>query len=153
RLIVILNDNDMSIAPPVGAMSNYLTKLVSSKPYMSARDFAKNITGFLPEPLKNAARRAEETARAALGNGTMFEEMGFYYIGPIDGHNLNHLLPILRNAQTSKHEGPILIHAITRKGHGYLPAENSPDKMHGVKKFDVVTGAQTKSKLNAPTYT
>ena len=154
RLIVILNDNDMSIARPVGAMSGYLTRLVSSRPYIGARDFAKNLTGFLPAPIKNAARRAEETARAALGNGTMFEEMGFYYIGPIDGHNLDQLLPILRNAKDAPTQGPILIHAITRKGHGYLPAENAADKMHGVKKFDVVTGAQAKStKPTAPQYT
>jgi 1-deoxy-D-xylulose-5-phosphate synthase len=153
RLIVVLNDNDMSIAPPVGAMSRYLTKLVSSKPYMSARDFAKNITGFLPEPIKQAARRAEETARSAFGHGTMFEDMGFYYIGPVDGHNLDHLMPILRNARDSTHNGPILIHAITKKGHGYLPAEIAPDKMHGVKKFDVITGVQATTKIGAPTYT
>ncbi len=153
KLIVILNDNDMSIAPPVGAMSRYLTKLVSSKPYMTARDFAKNITALLPAPLQAAARSLDEGIRTSLGNGTMFEEMGFYYIGPIDGHNLDQLLPVLRNARDTKHEGPILIHAITRKGKGYLPAENSADKMHGVQKFDVVTGTQSKAKLAAPTYT
>ncbi len=157
RLIVILNDNDMSIAPPVGAMSRYLTRLVSSRPYMNARETGKKITELLPAPLRHAAKRAEESARMALGTGTFFEEMGFYYIGPVDGHNLDHLLPILRNARDTKHDGPLLIHAITRKGHGYLPAENSADKMHGVKKFDVITGAQIssagKSKPGAPTYT
>jgi 1-deoxy-D-xylulose-5-phosphate synthase len=153
KLLVILNDNDMSIAPPVGAMSRYLTKLVSSQPYMNAREAGKKITEFLPAPLRHAAKRAEEAARVALGTGTLFEEMGFYYIGPIDGHNLDHLLPILRNVRDSEHEGPVLIHAITQKGKGYLPAENSSDKMHGVKKFDVVTGAQSKSAPGAPTYT
>ncbi|MGB4106345.1 MAG: 1-deoxy-D-xylulose-5-phosphate synthase [Alphaproteobacteria bacterium] len=153
RLIVILNDNDMSIAPPVGAMSRYLTKLVSSQPYMNAREAGKKFTELLPAPLRHAAKRAEEAARVALGTGTLFEEMGFYYIGPVDGHNLDHLLPILRNIRDSNHEGPILIHAITRKGAGYLPAENSSDKMHGVKKFDVITGAQAKSAPGAPTYT
>ena len=153
KLIVILNDNDMSIAPPVGAMSRYLTKLVSSQPYMNAREAGKKITEFLPAPLRHAAKRAEEAARVALGTGTLFEEMGFYYIGPVDGHNLDHLLPILRNIRDSDHEGPVLIHAITQKGKGYLPAENSSDKMHGVKKFDVVTGEQAKGKIGAPTYT
>ncbi len=153
RLLVILNDNDMSIAPPVGAMSRYLTKLVSSKPYLNAREAGKKFTELLPAPIRHAAKRAEEAARVALGTGTLFEEMGFYYIGPIDGHNLDHLLPILRNIRDSNHEGPILLHAITQKGKGYLPAENSPDKMHGVKKFDVVTGAQAKSAVGAPSYT
>ncbi|HQX28093.1 MAG TPA: 1-deoxy-D-xylulose-5-phosphate synthase [Alphaproteobacteria bacterium] len=153
RLIVILNDNDMSIAPPVGAMSRYLTKLVSSQPYMNAREAGKKFTEILPAPLRHAAKRAEEAARVALGTGTLFEEMGFYYIGPVDGHNLDQLLPILRNIRDSEHEGPVLIHAITRKGAGYLPAENSSDKMHGVKKFDVITGAQAKSAPGAPTYT
>ncbi|MBK9563564.1 MAG: 1-deoxy-D-xylulose-5-phosphate synthase [Micavibrio sp.] len=153
RLIVILNDNDMSIAPPVGAMSRYLTKLVSSQPYMNAREAVKKFTEILPAPLRHAAKRAEEAARVALGTGTLFEEMGFYYIGPVDGHNLDQLLPILRNIRDSEHEGPVLIHAITRKGAGYLPAENSSDKMHGVKKFDVITGAQAKSAPGAPTYT
>jgi 1-deoxy-D-xylulose-5-phosphate synthase len=153
RLIVILNDNDMSIAPPVGAMSRYLTKLVSSQPYMNAREAGKKFTEILPAPLRHAAKRAEEAARVALGTGTLFEEMGFYYIGPVDGHNLDALLPILRNIRDSEHEGPVLIHAITQKGKGYLPAENSSDKMHGVKKFDVITGAQAKSPIGAPTYT
>lgn len=153
NLLVILNDNDMSIAPPVGAMSRYLTKLVSSNPYMGARDIAKKVANILPEPIKMAAKRAEETARAALGHGTLFEEMGFYYIGPVDGHDLETLLPILRNIRDTRHDGPILLHAITKKGKGYAPAENAPDKMHGVAKFDVVTGAQEKARANAPSYT
>ncbi|MBU6235065.1 MAG: 1-deoxy-D-xylulose-5-phosphate synthase [Alphaproteobacteria bacterium] len=153
NMLVILNDNDMSIAPPVGAMSRYLTKLVSSNPYMGARDIAKKVANLLPPPLKNAAKRAEETARSALGHGTLFEEMGFYYIGPVDGHDLDALLPILRNIRDTKHDGPILIHAITKKGKGYAPAENAADKMHGVAKFDVVTGAQEKARANAPSYT
>lgn len=153
KMIVILNDNNMSIAPPVGAMSHYLTGLVSSKPYLGARDAAKKIANILPPPLRGAAKRAEETARAALGGGTMFEEMGFYYIGPIDGHNLDHLLPVLKNIRDNHPEAPVLIHAITKKGKGYAPAENSEDKMHGVAKFDVVTGSQYKAKSNAPAYT
>jgi len=153
RLLVILNDNEMSIAPPVGAMSNYLTRLVSSKPYIGAREVARNITNFLPAPLKHAAKRAEETARAALGGGTLFEEMGFYYVGPVDGHNLDQLLPVLRNLKASEHDRPILLHIITKKGKGYAPAENSRDKMHGVAKFDVVTGTQHVVKSNIPSYT
>ncbi len=153
KMIVILNDNNMSIAPPVGAMSHYLTGLVSSKPYLGARDVAKKMANMLPPPLKNAAKRAEETARAALGGGTMFEEMGFYYIGPVDGHNLDHLLPVLKNIRDNHPDGPVLIHAITKKGKGYAPAESSADKMHGVTKFDVVTGDQYKAKSNAPSYT
>ena len=153
RLIVILNDNDMSIAPPVGAMSKYLTRLVSSKPYIGARDIAKTIADRLPAPLREAARRAEETARAAMGNGTMFEEMGFYYVGPIDGHNMDELVTVLKNARDSDFDGPVLLHVITQKGKGYGPAENAPDKMHGVSKFDVITGSQRKSVAIAPTYT
>jgi 1-deoxy-D-xylulose-5-phosphate synthase len=153
RLIVILNDNNMSIAPPVGAMSKYLTGLVSSKPYLGARDVAKKVAGMLPSPIKHAAKRAEETARAALGGGTMFEEMGFYYIGPVDGHNLEQLVSILTNMRDNPPNGPVLIHAITKKGKGYAPAESSADKMHGVSKFDVVTGDQYKAKSNAPSYT
>lgn len=153
NLIVVLNDNDMSIAPPVGAMSRYLTKLVSSKPYMGARDMAKRITKILPEPIQKAAKRAEEVARAGLGHGTLFEEMGFYYIGPVDGHDLDALLPILRNLRDTKHDGPILLHAITKKGKGYGPAESAADKMHGVTKFDVVTGTQEKARHNAPSFT
>ncbi len=152
KLIVILNDNNMSIAPPVGAMSGYLTGLVSSKPYFTARDMAKKITKLLPEPLQKAAARAEETARVTLGGGTMFEEMGFYYVGPVDGHDMHALLGILRNVRDNI-DGPILIHAITKKGKGYAPAENAPDKMHGVAKFDVVTGNQFKSKSLRPSYT
>ena len=153
RLIVILNDNEMSIAPPVGAMSRYLTRIVSSKPYNSAREFGKRITDILPSPIRHAAKRAEESARNALGSGTLFEELGFYYIGPVDGHNLSHLLPVLRNVRDNEHEGPILLHVITQKGKGYLPAENSKDKMHGVRKFDLVTGTQSAAKIGAPSYT
>ena len=158
RLIVILNDNEMSIAPPVGAMSRYLTKIVSSDKYISAREAGKKIMDVLPAPLRHAAKRAEEGARSALSNkynggGSLFEEMGFYYIGPVDGHNLDHLLPILRNLRDSDHEGPVLIHAITQKGKGYAPAEAARDKMHGVKKFDVVTGEQVKGVAGAPSYT
>lgn len=153
RMIVILNDNNMSIAPPVGAMSKYLTGLVSSKPYLGARDAAKKVANMLPSPIKQAAKRAEETARAALGGGTMFEEMGFYYIGPVDGHNLEQLVSILTSMRDNHPNGPVLIHAITKKGKGYAPAESSADKMHGVSKFDVVTGDQYKAKSNAPSYT
>ncbi len=153
KMIVILNDNNMSIAPPVGAMSRYLTGLVSSKPYLSARDVAKKVADFLPSPLKHAAKRAEETARAALGGGTMFEELGFYYIGPVDGHDLEQLVSILTKMRDNPPDGPVLIHAITKKGKGYAPAESSADKMHGVTKFDVVTGDQYKAKSNAPSYT
>ncbi len=153
KMIVILNDNNMSIAPPVGAMSKYLTGLVSSKPYLGAREAAKKLTSLLPSPIKNAAKRAEETARAALGGGTMFEEMGFYYIGPIDGHDMEQLVSILTNIRDNHPEAPVLIHAITKKGKGYAPAESSADKMHGVTKFDVVTGDQYKAKSNAPSYT
>ena len=153
RLIVILNDNDMSIAPPVGAMSRYLTKLVSSSPYLSARDAGKRLAEHFPQPFKKAAKRAEEMVRTARGDGTLFEEMGFYYIGPVDGHNLDHLLPILRNVRDGHQDGPILIHAMTKKGKGYAPAESSADKMHGVATFDIVTGTQKKSQANAPSYT
>ena len=153
RLIVILNDNEMSIAPPVGAMSRYLTKIVSSKPYINAREIGKKVTDILPTPIRHAVKRAEETARMSMGSGTLFEELGFYYIGPVDGHNLDHLLPILRNVRDGHHEGPILIHTITQKGKGYLPAENAADKMHGVKKFDLITGSQAKGKAGAPSYT
>ncbi|OIN87506.1 MAG: 1-deoxy-D-xylulose-5-phosphate synthase [Alphaproteobacteria bacterium CG1_02_46_17] len=153
NMIVILNDNEMSIAPPVGAMSKYLGRLVSSKQYMGAREIAKHISEKLPAPLREAAKRAEETARAAIGGGTLFEELGFYYIGPIDGHNLEQLVPILKNLKDNKHDGPVLLHVITQKGKGYAPAENSPDKMHGVVKFDVVSGTQKKQKASAPPYT
>lgn len=153
KLIVILNDNEMSIAPPVGAMSRHLTRIVSSKPYIGAREFGKRVTDILPSPIRHAIKRVEESGRTVMGGGTLFEEMGFYYIGPVDGHNLEELTAILRNVKDSQHEGPVLIHVMTQKGKGYLPAENAQDKMHGVKKFDVVTGAQAKSKIEAPAYT
>src|SRR4051794_21475623 len=153
RLIVILNDNDMSIAPPVGAMSAYLSRLISSKPYLSLRHLAKDIAEKFPRPLKQAARRAEEYARGMVTGGTMFEELGFYYVGPIDGHNLDHLLPVLQNLRDSEDSGPVLVHVVTQKGKGFAPAEASADKLHAVSKFDVVTGAQAKAKSNAPTYT
>jgi 1-deoxy-D-xylulose-5-phosphate synthase len=153
RLIVVLNDNDMSIAPPVGAMSAYLSRLISSKPYLSLRHLAKEIADQLPRPLRNVARRAEEYARGMVTGGTLFEELGFYYIGPIDGHNLDHLLPVLQNVRDADDGKPVLIHVVTKKGKGYGPAEASADKLHAVAKFDVVTGAQAKPKSNAPTFT
>ena len=153
KLIVILNDNDMSIAPPVGAMSAYLSRLISSKPYLSLRHLAKDIADQLPRPLRTAARRAEEYARGMVTGGTLFEEMGFYYIGPIDGHNLDHLLPVLQNVRDAEDDKPVLIHVVTKKGKGYGPAEASADKLHAVAKFDVITGAQSKPKSNAPSYT
>jgi 1-deoxy-D-xylulose-5-phosphate synthase len=152
RMIVILNDNDMSIAPPVGAMSAYLARLVSGRAYLSLRDAAKQLAKVLPRQLQQKAARAEEYARGFWTGGTMFEELGFYYVGPVDGHNLDHLLPVLKNVRDT-HQGPVLIHAVTRKGKGYAPAENSADKYHGVAKFDVVTGEQSKPKANAPSYT
>jgi len=153
RLIVILNDNDMSIAPPVGAMSAYLSRLISSKSYRSLRHFAKEMSKKFPQRLEDMARRAEEYARGMVTGGTLFEEMGFFYVGPIDGHNLEHLLPVLKNLRDDELAGPVLLHVVTKKGHGYEPAEQSPDKYHGVGKFDVVTGEQVKAKSNAPTYT
>ena len=153
RLIVILNDNDMSIAPPVGAMSAYLSRLISSKSYVSLRNLAKSLAEHFPRPLETAAKRAEEYARGMMTGGTLFEEMGFYYVGPIDGHNLDHLLPVLKNVRDAKEDGPVLIHVVTQKGKGYKPAEESDDKYHGVSKFDVVTGAQVKGQANAPSYT
>jgi 1-deoxy-D-xylulose-5-phosphate synthase len=152
RLIVILNDNDMSIAPPTGAMSAYLARLVSGKTYRSLRDQAKSISQHLPGFFREGARRTEEYTRGFFTGGTMFEELGFYYVGPIDGHDLDHLLPVLKNVRDAK-TGPILVHVVTKKGKGYGPAENSADKYHGVSKFDVITGAQAKSKGNAPSYT
>ena len=152
RLIVVLNDNDMSIAPPVGAMSAYLSRLISSRPYRSLRHLMKDLAAKFPRPLKNAAMRAEEYARGMVTGGTLFEELGFFYVGPIDGHNLDHLLPVLANVREAG-EGPILVHCVTQKGKGYEPAENAADKYHGVSKFDVVTGAQAKPKPNAPSYT
>jgi 1-deoxy-D-xylulose-5-phosphate synthase len=153
RLIVILNDNDMSIAPPVGAMSAYLSRLLSSKSFMSLRHIAKEVARHFPKPLEDAARRAEELARGLVTGGTLFEEMGFYYVGPIDGHNIDHLLPVLKNVRDTKEPGPILVHAVTQKGRGYLSAEQADDKWHSVAKFDVVTGAQAKSTPKAPAYT
>jgi 1-deoxy-D-xylulose-5-phosphate synthase len=153
RLIVILNDNDMSIAPPVGAMSAYLSRLLSSKPYQSLRHLAKEMAKRFPKPLERAAARAEEYARGFVTGGTLFEELGFYYVGPIDGHNLDHLLPVLRNVRDSAEPGPVLVHVVTQKGRGYGPAEAAADKYHGVVKFDVATGAQVKGKAGAPGYT
>jgi 1-deoxy-D-xylulose-5-phosphate synthase len=152
RLIVILNDNDMSIAPPVGAMSAYLARLISGKTYRSLRDIGKQLAAHLPKFFKDRALRAEEYARGMLTGGTMFEELGFYYVGPIDGHNFDHLLPVLKNVRDAE-AGPILVHVVTQKGKGYGPAEISADRYHGVVKFDVATGAQAKSKSNAPVYT
>ncbi len=153
RLIVILNDNDMSIAPAVGAMSNYLSRVISSNSYRTFRDIAKQLAGHVPRPLAAAAEKAEEYARGLVTGGTLFEELGFYYIGPVDGHNLDHLLPVLRNVRDHNRSGPVLIHVRTRKGAGYPPAESSADKYHGVVKFDAATGAQFKNKANAPAYT
>lgn len=152
RLIVILNDNDMSIAPPTGAMSAYLARLVSSPSYRNLREHAKAIGRKLPKFLSEKARRSEEFARRFLTGGTLFEELGFYYVGPIDGHNLDHLLPILKNVREHPN-GPVLVHVITRKGKGYPPAEAASDKYHGVNRFNVVTGEQIKIKSNAPSYT
>lgn len=153
RLIVILNDNDMSIAPPVGALSAYLSRLISSKSYRSMRHFAGEILKKFPRQIEERARRAEEYARGIVTGGTMFEELGFFYVGPVDGHNLDHLLPVLKNLRDEKEPGPVLLHVVTKKGHGYGPAEKSSDKYHGVSKFDVVTGKQVKAKANAPSYT
>jgi 1-deoxy-D-xylulose-5-phosphate synthase len=152
RLIVILNDNDMSIAPPTGAMSSYLARLVSGGAYRGLRETAKQLAKKLPKFFYEKAQRAEEFARGFWTGGTLFEELGFYYVGPIDGHNLDHLLPILKNVRDSG-TGPILVHVVTQKGKGYAPAEAASDKYHGVVTFDVVTGAQAKPKANAPAYT
>ena len=152
RLIVILNDNDMSIAPPVGAMSAYLSQLISSKPFQSVRTLGKQLAKRFPRPIEMAAKRAEEYARGLLTGGTLFEELGFFYVGPIDGHNLDHLLPVLKNVRDSEYEGPVLIHCVTQKGKGYEPAEAAADKYHGVAKFDVVTGKQAKATPKAPSY-
>ena len=152
RLIVILNDNDMSIAPPVGAMSAYLSRLYSGKTYRSLREAAKQLGKHLPKLIADRANRVEEYSRGFMvGGGTLFEELGFYYVGPIDGHNLDHLLPVLANVRDMQ-TGPVLIHVVTQKGKGYGPAEASADKYHAVVKFDVATGAQAKSKPNAPSY-
>jgi 1-deoxy-D-xylulose-5-phosphate synthase len=152
RLIVILNDNDMSIAPPVGAMSAYLARLLSGRTYQSAREALKNLAQKLPKFFEDRAMRAEEYARGMVTGGTLFEELGFFYVGPIDGHNLDHLIPVLENVRDAE-TGPILIHVVTQKGKGYAPAEAAADKYHAVAKFDVITGAQVKAKSNAPSYT
>ena len=152
RLVVILNDNDMSIAPPTGAMSAYLARLVSGPTYLPLREAMKQLAFNLPKGLRQKAQRAEEYARGFLTGGTLFEELGFYYVGPIDGHNLSHLLPVLRNVRNAK-DGPVLLHVVTKKGKGYPPAEAAADKYHGVSRFDVVTGAQVRPKANAPSYT
>ena len=153
RLIVILNDNDMSIAPPVGAMSAYLAKLSATRTYLKLRDIGKQLTRQLPEKIDRAITRAVEHARGYVTGGTLFEELGFYYVGPIDGHNLDQLLPVLKNVRDTDVGGPVLIHVITQKGKGYEPAESAEDKYHGVNTFDVVTGTQSKPKANAPSYT
>jgi 1-deoxy-D-xylulose-5-phosphate synthase len=153
RLIVILNDNDMSIAPPVGAMSAYLSRLMSSRSFLSLRELAGRMARRFPRGIERTARRAEEYARGMLTGGTLFEELGFYYVGPIDGHNLDHLLPVLRNVREAEEAGPILVHAITQKGKGYAPAERAADKYHGVSKFNVITGEQAKAPPGPPGYT
>ena len=154
KLIVILNDNDMSIARPVGAMSSYLAKLLSGKTYFGLRETIKSITSKFSKRFKDKAGKAEEFIKDIVtGGGTLFNELGFYYVGPIDGHNLDNLIEVLNNIKTLKYDGPILIHTVTKKGKGYKPAEDSRDKYHGVTKFDVVTGKQSKSKQSAPSYT
>ena len=153
RLIVILNDNDMSIAPPVGAMRSYLAKLLSGKTYIGFRGFLKKIASLFPSSIKTRAARFEEYFRGLAVGGTLFDELGFYYVGTINGHDFDQLIPVLKNVRDSSHKGPFLVHAITQKGKGYKPAESSDDKYHGVNKFDVVTGAQVKSTANTPTYT
>ena len=153
KLIVVLNDNDMSIAPPVGALSAYLSQLISSKPFRSARHFAKDLAKKFPRSIEQAAAKVDEYARGMVTGGTLFEELGFYYVGPVDGHNLDHLLPVLKNLRDDNEPGPVLLHIVTEKGHGYKPAEESADKYHGVSKFDVVTGKQHKAIANAPSYT
>jgi 1-deoxy-D-xylulose-5-phosphate synthase len=152
RLIVILNDNDMSIAPPTGAMSAYLARLASGRTYLGFREIGKKLTAYLGKKVDRAITRAVEHARGYVTGGTLFEELGFYHIGPIDGHSFDHLLPVLRNVRDNAH-GPVLIHVVTQKGKGYAPAEAAADKYHGVNKFDVITGAQAKAKPNAPAYT
>ena len=150
RLIVVLNDNDMSIAPPVGAMSAYLSRLLSSHSFLTLRELAARMARRFPRAIERTARRADEFARGMLTGGTLFEELGFYYVGPIDGHNLEHLLPILRNVRDADEPGPILLHAITQKGKGYAPAEASADKLHAVGRFNVVTGEQAKAPAGPP---
>ncbi|SEQ84007.1 1-deoxy-D-xylulose-5-phosphate synthase [Sphingobium sp. YR768] len=152
RLVVILNDNDMSIAPPVGGLSAYLARLVSSREFLGLRDLAKRLVRKLPRPLHNAARKTDEFARGMAMGGTLFEELGFYYVGPVDGHNLDQLIPVLENVRDAA-EGPCLVHVVTQKGKGYGPAEAAADKYHGVQKFDIVTGAQAKAPPGPPSYT
>jgi 1-deoxy-D-xylulose-5-phosphate synthase len=152
-MIVVLNDNDMSIAPPVGAMSAYLSRLISSRPFLSLRELMGRMARRFPRPLEQAARRADEFTRGLLTGGTLFEELGFYYVGPIDGHDLDHLMPVLRNLRDADHQGPMLLHVVTQKGKGYPPAERSADKFHGVAKFDVATGEQSKGPAGPPSYT
>ncbi|MEC3949097.1 1-deoxy-D-xylulose-5-phosphate synthase [Sphingobium sp. HWE2-09] len=152
RLVVILNDNDMSIAPPVGGLSAYLARLVSSREFLGLRDLAKRLARKLPRPLHNAARKTDEFARGMAMGGTLFEELGFYYVGPVDGHNLDQLIPVLENVRDAA-EGPCLVHVVTQKGKGYAPAEAAADKYHGVQKFDIVTGAQAKAPPGPPSYT
>ncbi|NKJ42758.1 1-deoxy-D-xylulose-5-phosphate synthase [Novosphingobium sp. SG720] len=152
RLIVILNDNDMSIAPPVGGLSGYLARLVSSRPFLELRELAKKLSRRLPRPLHQAAKKTDEFARGMAMGGTLFEELGFYYVGPIDGHNLDQLIPVLENVRDAA-EGPCLVHVVTQKGKGYAPAEAAADKYHGVQKFDVITGEQVKSAGGPPSYT
>ncbi len=151
RLVVILNDNDMSIAPPVGGLSAYLSRIVSSREFLGIREAFKKIARKLPRPLHTAARKTDEFARGMATGGTLFEELGFYYVGPIDGHNLDHLIPVLENVRDAE-EGPILIHVVTKKGKGYGPAEAAADKYHGVQKFDVITGTQVKAPAGPPQY-
>jgi 1-deoxy-D-xylulose-5-phosphate synthase len=151
RLVVILNDNDMSIAPPVGGLSAYLARMVSSSEYLGLRSLAKRLSAKLSRRLNHGLEKAEEFTRGMVTGGTLFEELGFYYVGPIDGHNLDHLIPVLENVRDSE-QGPILVHVVTKKGKGYAPAENSADKYHGVQKFDVITGEQKKSAGGPPAY-
>ncbi|HUB43531.1 MAG TPA: 1-deoxy-D-xylulose-5-phosphate synthase [Acetobacteraceae bacterium] len=153
RLVVILNDNDMSIAPPVGAMSAYLSRLMSSRSFLGLRELGAKMAKRFPRGIKSTLGRAEEYARGMLTGGTLFEELGFYYIGPIDGHNLDHLLPVLRNVREAEETGPILVHVITQKGKGYAKAEASADKLHSVSKFNVITGEQAKAPPGPPSYT
>lgn len=151
RLIVILNDNDMSIAPPVGGLSAYLARVVSSSEYLGLRSLASKVVRKLSRRVHSAASKAEEYTRGMVTGGTLFEELGFYYVGPIDGHNLDHLIPVLENVRDAR-EGPVLVHVVTKKGKGYAPAENSADKYHGVQKFDVITGTQVKAPPGPPAY-
>jgi 1-deoxy-D-xylulose-5-phosphate synthase len=153
RLLVVLNDNDMSIAPAVGAMSAYLSQLISSKPYRNIRELVKQIAQHFPKPIEVTAKRAEEYARGLVTGGTLFEELGFYYIGPVDGHNLDHLLPVLENIRDASQDKPVLLHVVTEKGRGHPFSKQSDEKYHAVQKFDLVTGTQVKPKANAPTYT